>query len=140
MELNKYMGFYSWGIYLAELDRVGVKYHLFRCVSTCEQIGDMPDWLRNCLHDAPEYGQVKDKLPDVKPRELLMFYEEKPSPTGCAVWDILSADHREYYAGGSFEEWKPLLDAWGYKIEERSNLDTITPLPVNDNDQYRLAM
>lgn len=140
MELHKYMGFYSWEFYLSELSRVGEKYHLFRCRATGNQIGDMPDWLRYCLHDAPKYGQVKDKLPDVKPRELLLFYIEPQDPDACAVWDILSADHREYYAGGSFEDWRQLLNAWGYEAEERSNLDTKAALAVDIGVQYQMAM
>ena len=140
MELNRYMGFYSWEFYLSELSRLGVTYQITRLRSVGGYKFVTPTSLLYTLGDAPECGQVKEKLPSKHPQELLLIYKDRPASSGCAVWNIISADHRKYFAGGINEDWQALIDAWGYEPVNESISDTIISLPVNDDGQYRLAM
>ncbi len=141
MELNKYYGFNSWEFYMSELDRAGVRHELLRCDRNEGPQRALPANLQDATRDFPECGSRKDTFPAVGPDMLLVEKHFRPRDEGCDVFHIISADKRAYYATCTSErDLLGILDAWGYTLERRSNLDTL-PVPVVElGAQFQLAM
>lgn len=141
MELNKYYGFNSWEFYMSELDRAGVRHELLRCTRNGCLQRELPMELQDVTRDYPEYAQRKDAFPAIGPDTLLVEKHFRPTDTGCDVFHVISADKHTYYACCTSERTLlRILDAWGYTLERRSNLDTVPAPVVQLGEQFRLAM
>lgn len=141
MELNKYYGFRSWEFYMSELDRAGVRHELLRCDRNEGAQRALPANLQDATRDYPEYGQRKDAFPADAPDTLLVEKHFRPREGGCDVYHVISADKGAYYATCTSErDLLGILDAWGYTLSDRSNLDTVPAPVVELGEQFALAM